>query len=91
MTKTALVLITEGSEDLEAVTTIDVLRRGGIKTTITSLAEDKLVACANGVNVMADTLFSAITAQTGFDVLVLPGGSKAAETYSTVNFHLVIA
>ncbi len=58
--KKGLVLVTEGSEDLEAVTTIDVLRRGGIQLTVASVTDSQVVHCANGVKLMADVLLSSL-------------------------------
>lgn len=81
--KSALVIITEGSEDLECVTVMDVLRRGGVKVTVASVSQDTTVQCANGTKVVADVALSAVK-ENEFDALVLPGGGKAAETYSCV-------
>ena len=46
--KTALIPIADGTEDIETVSVIDILTRGGIEVTIASLTEAKLVKCANG-------------------------------------------
>jgi hypothetical protein len=81
--KSALVIITEGSEDLECVTVMDVLRRAGIQVTVASASQDTTVHCANGTKVLADVALSSVK-DNEFDALVLPGGGKAAETYSSV-------
>lgn len=81
--KSALVILTEGSEDLECVTVMDVLRRGGIKVTAASVSQDTTIHCANGTKVLADAALSAVKDHE-FDALVLPGGGLAAETYSSV-------
>lgn len=78
---TALVLIAEGSEDIEAVTVIDVLRRGSVAVTVASVLGERLVRCAHGTRLVADELLASV-ADRAFDVLVLPGGSLAAQTYS---------
>lgn len=82
--KKAIVLVADGSEELEAVTIIDVLRRGGIDVNVSSVTGGKLVQCANGTYLQADSVLSDATELGAFDLLVLPGGSAAAETYSKV-------
>lgn len=85
--KSALVIITEGSEDLECVTVMDVLRRAGIKVTVASVSQDTTIHCANGTKVMADAALADVK-NNQFDALVLPGGGKAAEIYSTVSRYI---
>lgn len=58
--KTALVLITDGSEELESVSCIDIMRRGGLKVDVVSITNDTIVKCANGTRILADHLFSAV-------------------------------
>ena len=56
MTKNVLVPISDGCEELEAVTIINVLRRAGASVTVVSVApSDGLQICASrGVNILAD-------------------------------------
>jgi DJ-1 family protein len=79
--KTALVLITDGSEELESVSCIDIMRRGGLKVDVVSITDDTVVKCANGTRILADHLLSTLHDREGYDVLVLPGGGRAAEAY----------
>ena len=60
MIKTALVPIAEGSEELEAVTIIDVLRRAGVEVTVASANEgDKLqISGSNGTHIVADKMLN---------------------------------
>ena len=69
----ALIVLAEGFEDIEAVTTIDVLRRGGVEVTIASLASSPDVTSAHQLALKADTTFAA-AAEATYDVIVLPGG-----------------
>jgi 4-methyl-5(b-hydroxyethyl)-thiazole monophosphate biosynthesis len=75
MSKSALVLLTEGFEDIETVTPVDLLRRGGVDVTIASI-DGHLVRGSRGVTIAADAILSEIdTAH--FDALVIPGGPGA--------------
>jgi len=73
-----LVPLAEGMEELEAVTIIDVLRRGGVEVTSAALGRDLTVRGSRGVRVLADALWSALAPDT-FDAVVLPGGGKGTE------------
>jgi 4-methyl-5(b-hydroxyethyl)-thiazole monophosphate biosynthesis len=72
-----LVLLAEGFEEIEAVTCIDVLRRGEIQVTTASLGA-RLVRGAHALSVEADTTLDGLDTQ-GFDALVLPGGMPGSK------------
>jgi len=72
---TALVLLAEGFEEIEAVTIIDVLRRGGVAVTTASLAGQH-VKGSHDIVVEADTMYDRVSVD-DFDALVLPGGPAA--------------
>ncbi len=72
---TALVLLAEGFEEIEAVTIIDVLRRGEVAVTTASLA-GKHVRGAHDISIEADALLERVSVD-DFDALVLPGGPAA--------------
>lgn len=69
---TALILFAEGFEEIEAVTQVDILRRGGMDVTTVSIHPDKLVEGAHGLKVEADETLDTLTGE--FDLLVVPGG-----------------
>lgn len=71
--KKAFVFLATGFEETEAVGTIDVLRRGGIETTVVSITQELSVEGAHGLEVVADALFDEVE-YSGADILVLPGG-----------------
>ena len=48
----ALVAISEGSEELEAIGIIDILKRGKVDVTIASVDDSKRVKCAHGVTIV---------------------------------------
>ena len=55
--KRALVLLADGCEELEAVSIVDVLRRGGAETAALSIAGRTEIAGAHGIRILADGLF----------------------------------
>lgn len=60
-------------EEIEAVTTIDLLRRAGIELKTISLAKNLQVEGAHGITVAADALFDK-TDFSDAEMLILPGG-----------------
>jgi len=76
-TPTALVLLAEGSEEMEAVITIDVLRRGGIEVTVAGIDGTDPIRCSRGVVITPDVALASVVGE--FDVIVLPGGAEGAK------------
>jgi 4-methyl-5(b-hydroxyethyl)-thiazole monophosphate biosynthesis len=72
-----LVPLAEGFEETEAVTTIDVLRRGGLEVVVAALAE-RAVTGNHGITLTADTTLEAVREE-DFDMVVLPGGLPGAD------------
>lgn len=70
--KTALVLFAAGSEELEAVTVVNILRRAGVTVTLAGLREGALRG-SRGITLQPDTTLNAVL-NDDFDMLVLPGG-----------------
>ncbi len=69
-----LVILAQGCEELEAVTIIDLLRRGGVDVTVAGL-DDEVVLASRGVRLVPDcTLEEAMLEQRPYDMVVLPGG-----------------
>lgn len=70
----ALVPLAEGSEEMEAVVTIDVLRRAGWKVTAAGL-QPGAVTCSRGVRLEPDAAWDDVDPGS-FDVLAIPGGGR---------------
>jgi 4-methyl-5(b-hydroxyethyl)-thiazole monophosphate biosynthesis len=68
-----LIPLADGFEEIEAISIIDVLRRGGVQV-ITAAISKRNVIGANGVNVVADEHIDDAKA-TDFDLIALPGGN----------------
>lgn len=63
--------IANGTEPLEAVVTVDVLRRAGADVTVASVEKQLRVDACHGVKIVADALISDC-ADTVFDLISLP-------------------
>ncbi|XP_077509543.1 Parkinson disease protein 7 homolog [Amblyomma americanum] len=80
MVKKALLILAEGAEEMEAVISADVLRRAGVDVTIAGLGGASPVKCSRNVVVMPDKSLEEAASQAPYDVIVLPGGLKGAES-----------
>ena len=80
MNKTALVPIAEGSEEIELVNIIDVLRRAGVEVTVASANSDgELQICASrGTKIVADVMLEECASRR-YDLIAVPGGLPASE------------
>ncbi|KAK3010540.1 hypothetical protein RJ639_011443 [Escallonia herrerae] len=68
-----LVPVANGTEPMEAVITIDILRRAGAVVTVASVEKQLCVNMHNGLDIVADSLISDC-ANTIFDLIALLGG-----------------
>jgi 4-methyl-5(b-hydroxyethyl)-thiazole monophosphate biosynthesis len=75
--KKVLIPLAEGFEEIEAITLIDVLRRGGAVVTTAALAAPEVTG-AHGVKILADALLQDVMQQP-FDMIALPGGMPGAK------------
>ena len=76
--KKVLVPLAEGFEDIEAVSIVDVLRRGGVKVVTASVGDAPGVVSSHGIRMEADSmLMDAIDDE--WDAIVLPGGGPGTE------------
>lgn len=73
-----LVAIANGSEELESVTVVDLLRRAGAHVTVASVESNTRVTASRHVKIEADCTVEQLPEQT-WDVIVLPGGMPGAE------------
>ena len=71
--KRAVMLFAEGFETVEALMVVDLLRRGGVEVTMTSINEEDMVRSAQGVGVEMDATMDEIDVL-DYDAVILPGG-----------------
>ncbi|GMH37488.1 hypothetical protein BSKO_05361 [Bryopsis sp. KO-2023] len=76
--KTVLVPVGNGSEEMEAVIIVDVLRRAGAQVTVASVEPDLTVTCSRGIMLEADACITEC-ANEEYDLIALPGGMPGAE------------
>ncbi len=81
MTKRALILLAQGFEEIEAITPLDVFRRGGIDAISASITPDKTVPSARNIKIIADKFIDEIMEEK-FDLIYLPGGLDGTENLS---------
>lgn len=78
--KGTYIFLADGFEVSEALTTVNMLRRGGINVKTVSIYDDRIVTSSNRIPVIADMAFGEFRASTSFgaclpsDVMIFPGG-----------------
>lgn len=77
MVKKVLVPIADGSEELEAIAIIDVLRRASASVTVASVGSIQVIA-SKKVAIIADCLIYECVREV-YDLIVLPGGMPGSE------------
>lgn len=80
MSHKVLVPVADGSEDIETVTLVDVLRRAGADVTLASVAPDNRleITASRGIRMIADRSINECLHHE-WDLVVLPGGMPGAE------------
>ena len=56
----AAVFMTSGTEEVEALMVVDMLRRAKIDTTIVAITEDKSITGSHNITVLADNTFEEV-------------------------------
>lgn len=78
--KGVYIFLADGFEISEALTPVDMLRRGGVNVKTVSIYDDRIVTSSNRIPVIADMAFGEFKASTSFgpclpaDVMIFPGG-----------------
>jgi DJ-1 family protein len=75
-----LVPIAHGTEEIEAVVIVDLLRRAGINVKIAG--EFEIITCSRGVKILSDVLLRKLKPEDLFDAIVIPGGSAGTQVLS---------
>lgn len=75
LTMRGLMLLANGFEDTEGLSTRDVLVRSGIEMVTASITSDRQVVSSFGIVLLTDTIIDKVNVN-DFDFLVLPGGGR---------------
>ncbi|MDU1890553.1 MAG: DJ-1/PfpI family protein [Dysgonomonas sp.] len=86
--KTIFVFLTTGFEEIEALGTIDVLRRAELNVKSVSLTDSKQVMSSHQVLVTADLMFDQVDFSTA-EMLVLPGGTPKFNEHEAMKKELL--
>ncbi|MBD3421750.1 MAG: DJ-1 family protein [Chitinivibrionales bacterium] len=78
MSNKVLVPIAHGTEEIEAVSIIDVLRRAGADVTVAAVGGQLEVKASRGVSLVANRYIQGCTNER-FGLIALPGGAEGAE------------
>lgn len=94
--KGVYIFLANGFEEIEALATLDVLRRGGVDVKTVSVLYDKFVTGSHKTTVVADMTYGEFKAEVQldgtdeFDVMIFPGGMPGtrnlAENGEIINF-----
>lgn len=86
--KTIFVFLITGFEEIEALGTIDILRRAELNVKSVSLTDSKQVISSHQVPVVADLMFDEVDFSTA-EMLVLPGGTPKYNEHEAMKKELL--
>ncbi|MDR0983127.1 MAG: DJ-1/PfpI family protein [Culturomica sp.] len=74
----AYLFLADGFEEMEALNTVDVLRRAGVQVTTVSIKDAKEVTGAHQIMVIADKMLTEVLNEKA-EILIFPGGMPGAK------------
>ena len=78
------VFIADGSEEVEAITPVDLLRRANVDVDVVSVMDTLEITASRNVKITADKLIGDINFDE-YDLLVLPGGVKGTNNLNATD------
>lgn len=73
-----LIPVANGSEEIEVVTIVDILRRAKVDVVVASVEKSVQILASQGTKIIADKLIG-VAAELTYDLIILPGGTAGAE------------
>ncbi len=95
--KGAYVFLADGFEEIEALATVDILRRAGIEAETVSIDEEGFVSGAHGITVTSDKIWYELLADLRLegtekeDLMVFPGGLPGAQNLADCKELMALA
>ena len=80
--KTSYLFLAEGFEEIEALATVDILRRAGIEVRTVSVTDEINVVGAHGIEVSADELLEFVIGEE-MEWIIIPGGMPGASNLAS--------
>ncbi|XP_071736789.1 protein DJ-1 homolog C isoform X2 [Rutidosis leptorrhynchoides] len=77
-TPRVLIPIANGSEDIDVITVVDILRRAKLDVTVASVEKTLTISGSHGIKSVADKLIKN-AAESVYDLIILPGGDTGVE------------
>lgn len=74
-------MLADGFEEIEALSVVDVLRRGEVETVMVSIKSDKIILSSHNIPVVADITIEELKIMSE-DMIVIPGGKKGVQKLS---------
>ena len=87
MKKKVLAIVFNDFEEIELLTPVDIMRRGGIDVIIATTENSQTIKGRNGIKIVADVMLSNIQFD-NFDALFIPGGPGC---YALIDNQIVIS
>ena len=82
--KKALLILADGFEEIEALGTVDILRRLGVEV-VTASVSGESVTGAHNIQLKADSILEKVVTD-HFDAVILPGGMPGATNLDSAEF-----
>ena len=87
MSKKVLLFFANGTEEVEALVPCDFLRRSGCEVTLCGVGtKEKILSGSHGIKVECDCLETQLNKDESYDLVVVPGGLKGANTLSNSEY-----
>ena len=72
-------LLAPGLEEVECLSVVDILRRGGVETELVSVSGERVVTGSHRIAIVTDRLLEEVD-PAGYDLIFLPGGVPGVKT-----------